>query len=138
MRGFGLYPIGFVRSGIKVLQSPEKFRHATSVVEVDEIYRNALEGIVKGQSILVLFVFHKSNGFSVKIHPRGDVNRPITGLFSTCSPSRPNPVGVTPVEVLKIDGCRLTVKGLDAVDGTPVIDIKPLVWKDAGRPEGSR
>ncbi|MGC9371745.1 MAG: tRNA (N6-threonylcarbamoyladenosine(37)-N6)-methyltransferase TrmO [Thermovirgaceae bacterium] len=127
MKGYGMYPIGFVRSVIKVPQPPEIFRRTSSAVEVEETYRDALEGIREGQSVLVLFVFHKSNGFSMKVHPRGDVNRPVRGLFTTCSPARPNPVGVTPVEVLKINGCRLTVKGLDAIDGTPVIDIKPLV-----------
>jgi L-fuculose-phosphate aldolase len=138
MRGYGMYPIGFVRSGIKMPQPSEYFRRTTSVVEVEETYRDALEGIGKGQSILVLFVFHKSKGFSMKVHPRGDVNHPVRGLFATCSPARVNPVGVTPVEVLKVDGCRLTVKGLDAIDGTPVIDIKPFVWEHLEEWEGSR
>ncbi len=138
MKGYGMYPIGFVRSAIKAPQQPENFRRSISIVEVEETYRDALEGIWKGQSILVLFVFHKSNGFSMKVHPRGDLNRPVRGLFSTCSPARVNPVGVTPVEVLKIDGCRLTVKGLDAIDGTPVIDIKPLVREYMEEREGSR
>jgi len=136
MRGYGIYPIGFVRSSIKEPQLPEAFRRTTSVVEVEETYRDALEGIGKGQSILVVFVFHKTDGFSMKVHPRGDVNRPVRGLFSTRSPARVNPVGVTPVEVLKIDGCRLTVKGLDAIDGTPVIDIKPLFCEHMEEREG--
>lgn len=126
MRGYGIYPIGIVESEILDPAPPERFRGRNARIVVDEAYLEALEGISKGERILVLFVFHRSHGFSMKVHPKGDLNRPLRGLFSTCSPMRPNPVGATAVEVVSVDGRVITVKGIDAVDGTPVIDIKPF------------
>jgi L-fuculose-phosphate aldolase len=137
MKGYAFRPIGFVKSDIRIPQSPDNFRNVVAEIVVDECYEDALDGIVEGQWIVVLFIFHKSNGFSLKVHPRGDTRRALRGLFSTCSPARPNPVGATPVEILKVDGRRLAVKGLDAIDGSPVIDIKPFVWKsDSSRERG--
>ncbi len=126
MKGYALYPIGIVRSEIREPMPPERFKNRTSIIAIDESYREALEGITKGKKVLVLFIFHRSHGFSVKVHPKGEKGRPLKGLFSTCSPSRPNPVGATVVEVIEKRGCLLTVKGLDAIDETPVIDIKPV------------
>jgi tRNA-Thr(GGU) m(6)t(6)A37 methyltransferase TsaA len=63
----------------------------------------------------------------LEVHPRGDTSRPRVGVFATRSPHRPNPIGLHPVEVLEVDGPRIRVAGLEALDGTPVLDVKPLL-----------
>jgi tRNA (Thr-GGU) A37 N-methylase len=63
----------------------------------------------------------------LSVHPRGDERRPVEGVFSTRSPDRPNPIGLHRVRVLAVDGTRVTVSGLEAIDGTPVVDVKPVL-----------
>jgi tRNA-Thr(GGU) m(6)t(6)A37 methyltransferase TsaA len=75
--------------------------------------------------LLVVFVFHRAEGYNLLQHPRGDRGRPQRGVFALRSPNRPNPIGITEVELLAIEGNILTVRGLDALDGTPVLDLKP-------------
>ena len=77
-------------------------------------------------TLLVVFVFHRSEGHELLQHPRGDRSRPKRGVFALRSPNRPNPIGVTEVELIAIEGSILTVRGLDAIDGTPVLDLKPV------------
>ena len=84
-----------------------------------------LDGLVPGDSIVVLFYFHQSEGYLLRRHPRGDESRPVRGVFALRSQHRPNPIGVTVVEILSIKGNVLLVRGLDAFDGTPVLDLKP-------------
>jgi formylmethanofuran dehydrogenase subunit E len=74
---------------------------------------------------MVVFYFHRSRGFDLLQHPRGDKSRPRRGVFSLRSPRRPNPIGVTVVDLVAIDGNVLHVQGLDAINGTPVLDLKP-------------
>ncbi len=74
---------------------------------------------------MVVFYLHLSKGYPMRLHPRGDPELPLMGVFSTRAPVRPNPIAVSVVKLLKITGNVLTVKGLDAFDGTPVLDIKP-------------
>jgi len=96
-------------------------------IEVSAEYAEALDGIEKLTHINVLYWMHRlteKNRGKLKVHPRGDLNRPLTGVFATRSPVRPNPIGLTRVELLKRKGNVLFVKGLDALDGSPVIDIK--------------
>ena len=96
-------------------------------IEVYAEYAEALDGIEKLTHINVLYWMHRlteKNRGKLKVHPRGDLNRPLTGVFATRSPVRPNPIGLTRVELLKRKGNVLFVKGLDALDGSPVIDIK--------------
>ena len=76
-------------------------------------------------ALLVVFVFHRSQGFDLLQHPRGNQSRPKRGVFALRSPNRPNPIGITEVELLAIEGNILTVSGLDAINGTPVLDLKP-------------
>jgi tRNA-Thr(GGU) m(6)t(6)A37 methyltransferase TsaA len=75
--------------------------------------------------MLVIFSFHRSEGYNLLQHPRGDRNRPLQGVFALRSPNRPNPTGVTQVELCALEGNVLTVCGLDAINGTPVLDLKP-------------
>jgi len=76
-------------------------------------------------------LFHKADRDILKLHPRGDKNMPLTGVFATRSPDRPNPLGLHRVTVLEITGKRLKVGPIEAIDGTPVVDIKPVLPQSA-------
>jgi tRNA-Thr(GGU) m(6)t(6)A37 methyltransferase TsaA len=80
-----------------------------------------------GDELVVLTWLHMADRDVLAVHPRGDAARPLTGVFSTRSPHRPNPIGLHEVAVRAIDGLRVRVSGLEAIDGTPVIDIKPVL-----------
>mgnify|MGYP001817495940 CR=1 FL=1 len=99
----------------------------TVYIEIFSEFREGLEGIEAGQKIMVLFWLHHSSRDVLKVHPRGKKENPLRGVFSTRSPVRPNPIGVSELEVLEVDGTRLRVRGLDVVDKTPVIDIKKKI-----------
>jgi tRNA-Thr(GGU) m(6)t(6)A37 methyltransferase TsaA len=87
----------------------------------------ALEGLAAGDDALVLTWLDRADRDVLRVHPRGDVDRPVAGVFATRSPDRPNPIGLHRVRVLGIDGGRLRVGDLEALDGTPVVDIKPVL-----------
>lgn len=122
-------PIGFVRH-----DHAEVPRHWTASdlegeLRIDPIYLEGLRDIEPGQRIAVLFRFHQSPPFDPEQHlrqtpPHRDHQR---GVFSICSPLRPNPIGLSVLEVLRVDGPILTVKGIDMLDGTPILDIKPHI-----------
>lgn len=98
-----------------------------SVLMIDPRYREGLLGIAIGTRLQVLYWMHRLTAEQRRIlqaHPRGDHARPVQGVFALRSPMRPNPIGVTSVEVIGIAGHQLTVTGLDALDGSPVLDIK--------------
>ena len=119
--------IGVVDNDIRSLtEAPKGYDESdrTGYLEIFPEYREGLEGIEAGQTIMVLFWLHESSRDILKVHPRGEKKNPKRGVFSTRSPMRPNPIGVSELEVLDIDGTRLRVKGLDIVDTTPIIDIK--------------
>jgi len=86
-----------------------------------------LNGITVGAEIIVLTWLHQADRGILTVHPRGDLKRPEQGVFSTRSASRPNPIGLHRVRVLGIDGLRLHVSGLEAIDGTPIVDVKPVL-----------
>jgi len=94
-------------------------------IVVDAACAPALDGIAVGDRILVLTWLHLGDRAVLRTHPRGDTTRPEQGVFATRSPDRPNPIGLHPVEVLAVDDHRLRVAPLEAIAGTPVIDIKP-------------
>lgn len=96
-------------------------------LEVDAAVAEGLEGIAVGSEIVLITWFHKAHRDILKLHPRRDKNKPMTGVFSTRSPDRPNPLGLHRVTVLDIDGNRIKVGPLEAIDGTPVVDIKPVL-----------
>jgi tRNA-Thr(GGU) m(6)t(6)A37 methyltransferase TsaA len=101
-------------------------------IEIDERWVEGLTGIKPEASIWVLSYFNCARDPEMMIHPRGNINNPQTGLFNTRSPNRPNPIGLSVVKVLAIEGCRLRVQGTDALDGTPVLDIKPYITRFDG------
>ena len=127
---YTLSPIGFVESSIlnredAPSQGNEGAPHAWIILNKD--LAEGLEGLSVGQEIIILTWFHLSRRDILKLHPRWDKNNPLTGVFSTRSPDRPNPIGLHPVMILKITGNRIQVSNLEAVNGTPVIDIKPVL-----------
>lgn len=80
-----------------------------------------------GNEIIVLTWLDRARRDALEVYPRGDRNRPIRGVFSTRSPDRPNPIGLHRVRIVAIDGDRVRVQGLEAIDGTPIVDIKPVL-----------
>jgi len=93
----------------------------------DEAMRDGLDGIAAGDILLVLTWLDRAERDVLRVIPRGDRTRGVQGVFNTRSPDRPNPIGLHRVEVLGVDGTRLHVRNLEAIDGTPIIDIKPLL-----------
>ncbi len=87
----------------------------------------ALDGIAAGDELLVLTWLHLARRDVLRVRPRGDARRPEQGVLATRSPDRPNPIGLHRVTVLQIDGVRVRVSALEALDGTPVVDVKPLL-----------
>ncbi|MCS7206400.1 MAG: tRNA (N6-threonylcarbamoyladenosine(37)-N6)-methyltransferase TrmO [Dehalococcoidia bacterium] len=123
-------PIGVVRNGISEPQGVI-WEQVTSEVVVDAQWEPALEGIEAFSHIWVIFWLHRSEPpASLHIHPMGREDLPEVGLFATRSPRRPNPIAITAVRLLERRGRALVVRGLDALDGTPVLDIKPYLRGD--------
>ena len=86
-----------------------------------------LHGIAAGDELLVLTWLDRARRDILRVHPRGDPARPEQGVFNTRSPDRPNPIGLHRVRVLAVDGDRLQVSDLEAIDGTPIVDVKPVL-----------
>jgi tRNA-Thr(GGU) m(6)t(6)A37 methyltransferase TsaA len=123
-------PIGFVTTSIKSKpDSGYDWREVVTRIIINKKYIKALEGLEKYSHIIVIYWLHQADATSIslKVHPRGDRKRSLVGLFASRSPHRPNPVGEKVVKRLRKWDNILWVKGLDAIDGTPVIDIKPYI-----------
>lgn len=136
MTTFELKPIGRVQSELKDLdaaprQPDEGAPEAWLVFERDVL--DALQGVRVGQQVLLLTWLDRASRDVLAVHPRGDPTRPLQGVFNTRSPDRPNPIGLHRVEIAAVAGGRLLVKHLEAVDGTPILDIKPILDEDIGR-----
>jgi tRNA-Thr(GGU) m(6)t(6)A37 methyltransferase TsaA len=91
---------------------------------------DALDGIRAGDEVIVLTWLDRASRDVLRVHPRGDPSRAQQGVFSTRSPDRPNPIGLHRVEVVSIEGGRARVRNLEAVDGTPIVDVKPVLSSD--------
>jgi tRNA-Thr(GGU) m(6)t(6)A37 methyltransferase TsaA len=100
-------------------------------LEVMPAVAEGLDGMAVGDKIIVITWFHQAQRDILKVHPRDDKTIPLTGVFATRSPDRPNPLGLHVVTVLEIDGNSLKVGPLEAIDGTPVVDIKPVISQSA-------
>ena len=90
-------------------------------------YLPAMRDLVVGERVIVVTWLDRGDRDVLEVHPRGDPTRPLQGVFSTRSPDRPNPIGLHEVEILAIDGARLQVRNLEAISGTPVLDVKPVL-----------
>ena len=122
---FQFRAIGYVENEFQEPTKPDTLRASRSRIVLAPDLLEGLTGLEPGMALLVVFVFHRAEGYSLLQHPRGDLSRPQRGVFALRSPNRPNPIGITEVELLAIEGNNLTVRGLDALDGTPVLDLKP-------------
>ncbi len=122
-----LQPIGFVRSAV-VAQTDESWGQTTARVELLPEYRAGLLGLQQFSHVIVLTFLHQAS-FDPRRHlrrrPRGLASMPEVGIFAQRAKDRPNPIGVTAVQIIAVDDAGVTVRGLDAIEGTPVLDLKP-------------
>jgi tRNA-Thr(GGU) m(6)t(6)A37 methyltransferase TsaA len=125
MKEISIQVIGIVKNPFDEFTPRETFEESESEIILDPELEAGLDGLEPGSQIYILFYLHRSHGYELHQHPRGDQTRPKRGVFSLRTPRRPNPIGLTEVELLSIEGHRLRVRGLDAINGTPVLDIKP-------------
>lgn len=128
-----LTPIGRVRSDLTDLaDAPRQPDEGApeAWLEIAEAFAAGLAGIAAGEELLVLTWLDRADRAALRVHPRGDLERPPAGVFATRSPGRPNPIGLHRVEVREVDGPRLRVAGLEALDGTPILDLKPVLGAD--------
>ena len=129
-RAVELMPIGWVESPLTdrataPKQGDEGAPEAWLVLRAD--VAAGLDGIEPGDEMIVLTWLDRARRDVLRVHPRGDPNRPEQGVFNTRSPDRPNPIGLHRVEVVTIDDARVRVRSLEALDGTPVLDVKPVL-----------
>ena len=127
-----LEPVGRVQSPLTdpadaPKQGFEGAPEAELVLEPDVL--DALDGIEPGARVIVLTWLDRARRDVLRVHPRDDASNPMRGVFSTRSADRPNPIGLHEVEVLAVEGNRVRVSGLEAVDGTPVLDLKPVLGR---------
>lgn len=129
-------PIGVIRSKLVSLEAaplqgdegaPEAWLELTAQVA------SGVAGIKAGDELVVLTWLHRARRDVLQVHPRGRLEAPLTGVFATRSPDRPNPVGLHRVSVLEVVGQRLRVVPMEAIDGTPVVDIKPVLARSEDR-----
>jgi tRNA-Thr(GGU) m(6)t(6)A37 methyltransferase TsaA len=128
-----LKPIGMIHNAVAEAHRDTRWEEIESEIDVDEKWRAALDGIEAFSHIWVIFYFDRMPApDALRVHPMRDGDLPLVGLFATRSPQRPNPIGMCAAELLQVRGNVLRVRGLDALDGTPVLDLKPyLARRDA-------
>ena len=130
-------PIGIIHTPFKYLKGipnqPAKGKDVRGVIEILPEYVEGLKKLDGFSHIILVYHFHLSKGYSLKLKPY--MHDSLRGLFATRSPKRPNPIGISIVRLVKIDGATIHVKDLDIMDGTPLLDIKPYVPEDSLKPE---
>lgn len=127
---FSFEPIGFIRSGLARLEAAPRQGDeggAEAWVELVPSAVPGLAGIRVGDELILLTWLHLAQRDVLQVHPRDDLTRPLTGVFATRSPDRPNPIGLHRVTVLEVAAQKLRVAPLEAIDGTPIVDIKPVL-----------
>jgi tRNA-Thr(GGU) m(6)t(6)A37 methyltransferase TsaA len=127
---YSVRPIGFIRSDLKYRDgAPRQGREGApdAWLEISPRFVEGLQGITVGQEIIIITWLHEAERDTLKVHPRGDERSPLTGVFSTRSPDRPNPLGLHRVTVREIVGNRMRIGPIEAIDGTPIADIKPVL-----------
>ena len=133
MTEFTLHPIGYVESTLtdraEAPRQPDEGAPDAWLV-LDDRYAPALEGLVPGADVLLLTWLDRTDRDTLTVHPRGDATRPRTGVFATRAPDRPNPIGLHEVHILAVAGTRVHVRNLEALDATPILDVKPLLTPD--------
>jgi tRNA-Thr(GGU) m(6)t(6)A37 methyltransferase TsaA len=127
---FVIRPIGHVDSPLtSTADAPRQGDEGAppAYLILDSEVHAGLDGMAVGDEIIVLTWLHEADRRVLTVHPRGDLTRAKQGVFSTRAPSRPNPIGLHRVRVLSLDGIRIQVSGLEAIDGTPIVDLKPVL-----------
>jgi len=126
-------PIGYVESPLTDRHSAPKQGDEGAPdawLVFDPVVLEGLDGIAPGDHVLVLTWLDRADRDVLRVHPRGDTSRAAQGVFTTRSPDRPNPVGLHRVEVTAVDGPRIRVRHLEALDRTPIVDVKPVLSGD--------
>ncbi len=124
-----LNPIGSIESELRTLEEAPKQGSEggpDAWVRVDPAFAQGLRGISVGDELIVITWLHRADRVVLEVHPRGDPGNPLAGVFNTRSPARPNPLGLHRVTVREISGTSLLIGPIEAIDGTPVVDIKPV------------
>lgn len=133
---YTLRPIGHVESPLSdpadAPRQPDEGAPEAWLV-FDPAVAPALDGLTPGTDVLLFTWLDRADRETLAVHPRGDETRPMTGVFATLAPDRPNPIGLHTVHVEKVDGPRVQVSHLEALDGTPILDVKPLLGRTAER-----
>lgn len=127
--GARLRPVGVIRSALQARdEAPKQGSEGApdAWLEVRAWAAEGLQGVAVGDEIIVITWLHQADRDVLQVHPRSDPRNPLTGVFATRSPDRPNPLGLHTVTVRAIDGNRLRIGPIEAIDGTPVVDIKPV------------
>jgi tRNA-Thr(GGU) m(6)t(6)A37 methyltransferase TsaA len=127
---FTVRPIGRVESPLtSTADAPRQGDEGApeAYLILDPVVQAGLNGLAVGDEIIVLSWLHEADRSTLTVRQRGDLSRPEQGVFSTRAPSRPNPIGLHRVRILGIDGPRLHVSGVEAIDGTPIVDLKPVL-----------
>jgi tRNA-Thr(GGU) m(6)t(6)A37 methyltransferase TsaA len=132
---FSLLAIGTVRSTLRALEeAPRQGAEGApdAWLEVEPAFARALSGIAAGDELIVVTWLHRADREVLETHPRNDPAIPLTGVFATRSPDRPNPIGLHRVTVHEISGARLRIGPIEAIDGTPVVDLKAVLVDGEG------
>ena len=133
---YELWPIGRVQSPLTdraaAPKQGDEGAPRARVVFLPE-FREAASGLREGDEVLVLTWLHLGRRDVLSVHPRGEAKRPLTGVFATRSPDRPNPIGLHAVAIEAVEEDAITVRDLEAIDGTPVLDVKPVLGKRSER-----
>jgi len=127
---YTLQPIGVIRSElVNLTDTPRQGDEGgyQAWLELDAKIAQGLVGIKVGDELIVLTWLHRGQRDVLQVHPRGNPNNPLTGVFATRSPDRPNPIGLHRVSVVEVGDGRLKVAPIEAIDGTPIVDIKPVL-----------
>ena len=127
---YPLQPVGYIRSPLTDRKdAPRQGNEGApdAWLEIDPAFARGLSRIVVGDDLVVITWLHRTDRSVLEVHPRNVPGSPLTGVFATRSPDRPNPLGLHPVTVREIDGTRLLVGPIEAIDGTPVVDLKPVL-----------
>lgn len=127
---YSLSPIGFVRSSLRTAQAAPKQGSdgaPSAWIELEARFAEAALELTVGDHLILLTWLHEARRDLQRVHPRDDASAPLKGVFATRSADRPNPIGLHPVTLLAVDGLRLHVGPLEAIDGTPVLDLKPAL-----------
>jgi tRNA-Thr(GGU) m(6)t(6)A37 methyltransferase TsaA len=129
---YWIEPVGYVRSGLRKRKNAPRQGYLgapEATVEISARLAKCLDRVAAGDEVILISWLHQARRNVMKVRPGGNKKNPLTGVFGTRSPDRPNPLGLHRVKILERDGLQLRVAPLEAIDGTPVVDIKPVLAK---------